>query len=365
MVRIKKSQLKEDKLVTTSEKATEFVSKHWKQLLIALVAVAVVIGGLVLNAAYAKNRNRRAAQRLMSAEEQFAKAEFSFQSEGSFEAVADQYKEARTKFEQVIDGGGQDYILSKALFHAAKCSYRLGEYDKAIADFQKIVDKHSGSPFALFARRAVGQCYEQKGDDADLKKAIEKYDELSRNPESYTNLAAFIDKGRCYEKFKDWDKALAAYNAIVDKFKWNVNSAIQASCMSLVGKAKEVISKYEAGLGKDQSYADIVSNARKKENEKQWFEALKLYDRAIYSRKQYWAGKKLPEGAKALREYEDMSSDVIRAISTGRDYEARGDWDYALRYYRRAVAFDFLPGMELFDRAEFRVDWINSVEKPS
>jgi len=72
----------------------------------------------------------------------------------------------------------------------------------------------------------------------------------------------------------------------------------------------------------------------------------------------------LQDASNTLKEYEDLSADVIKDISSGRKYEKQEDWDNALRYYRGAVQFDFLPGMDLFEEAQFRIDWINSVEKP-
>jgi tetratricopeptide (TPR) repeat protein len=114
-----------------------------------------------------------------------------------------------------------------------------------------------------------------------------------------------------------------------------------------------------------------VDEAKAYENEEQWFEALKIYDKDILSRKEYWSqqkasgerGQMLQDALHALEEYEDLSANVIKNTSTGRKYEKQGDWDSALRYYRRAVQFDFLPDMDLFEESQFRIDWINSIEK--
>ena len=240
------------------------------------------------------------------------------------------------------------------------------------------IDEYPESIFALYAQKGVGQCYEQLGSDEHLKKAIQQYDQLSRHTETYVTLRAIVDKGRCYEKLGEWEQAIAAYKIIVDKFKWNVQSAIQAKCKTLVQKARDVISKYEAALGKDKSdpnFVKFMNEAKVNERDDQrtqWFEALKMYDKAIFSRKEYWSqqegsgeyGRMLQDALDTLRGYENSSTEVIKNIAVGRKYEKQGNWDNALSYYRRAVQFDFLPGMDLFEEAQFRIDWINSVEKP-
>jgi hypothetical protein len=54
---------------------------------------------------------------------------------------------------------------------------------------------------------------------------------------------------------------------------------------------------------------------------------------------------------------------VVENIIQGKALEKEGDWDGALRYYSRSVDFNFMPGQELFDRAQFRIYWISSMEK--
>ena len=71
----------------------------------------------------------------------------------------------------------------------------------------------------------------------------------------------------------------------------------------------------------------------------------------------------LQDASDSLKNYEELSANAIKNISSGRKSEKQGDWDGALRFYRRAAQFDFLPGMDLFEEAQLRIDWINSVEK--
>ena len=226
--------------------------------------------------------------------------------------------------------------------------------------------------FKVYAQKGMAQCYEQIGDEENLGKAIRYYDELSRQPENYITLNAFIDKGRCYEKLKKWDDAIAAYQIIVDKFKSNMESAVQAISRDCVQKAKEVISEYESAVGKDPSHSEFTTLANEKISQGQWFEALKIYDKAIFSLKGYWDQQKvsgeynqmLEEASKTLRDYEDLSRDVIKNVSIGRKSEEREDWSSALIFYRRALKqLDSIPTRDMFEEAQFHIDRINMVEK--
>jgi len=375
MARVAKRQLKEDKLVSTTARLSAFLNEHWQEIAIAIAGIVVLAGALSLYYSYRTGKNEKAAQSLREARTLFAEAEAALESDGKIESTIEKYEKAKTELQEVLQKGGHAYTISEALFYSAKCFYQLGEYDEAISSLQSVIDKYPKSIFASYSQKGVGQCYEQLGGDGNLRKAIQQYDGLSRYTETYITLRAFIDKGRCYEKLREWEQAIASYNSIVDKFKWNVESAIQVKSKILVQKATDVISKYELALGKDQSGPDFVKfvdKAKEYESREQWFEALKMRDRAIYSRKKDWSqekvsgqhGRMLQDASDALKEYEDLSANVFRNISTGRKYEEQGDWDNALRYYRGAVQFDFLPGMDLFEEAQFRIDWINSVEKP-
>ena len=377
MAKITKKRIKEDKLISTTAKISIFINEHWKEIAGAIAVIVVIIGGLILYHGHTTSRNERAARSLREAKILFAEAEAALDSEGKIESTIQKYEKARAKFNEV-SLSGHSYTIGEALFYSAKTSYQLGKYDEAISAFQKVIDKYPKSMFAFYARKGVGQCYEQLGGNENLRKAIQQYSQLSTYPETYITLKAVLDKGRCYEKLDELNQATTAYQVIVDKFKHKTELAIQAKSLSCVQKAKDVISKYETALGKSPSDSDIArfldkAKAYEIDGQEQWFEALKMYDKAIFSRKEYWSQQKasgeqghiLQDASNALGEYENLSTNVIKNISMGRRDEKQGNWDNALRYYQRATQFDFLPGVDLFEEAQLQIDWINSVEKSS
>jgi len=324
---------------------------------------------------YITGRNEKAVRSFNEAKDIFDKAEATLGIEEDTESVTEKYAEARTKFQAVSQKSGNSDTISKALFYSAKCSYRLGEYSEAISGFQNFAGKYSKSMLVIHVQRAIGNCYEQLGGDENLRKAIQQYDIVLKAPETDATLEAVIDKGRCYEKLGEWDKAIAAYESIANRFKQNVELAVQTKSKDVIQTAKDVIAKYDAIPGGGQTSPDSVKfmdEANALAGKEQWFEALKAYDKAVVSQKKLWSEKTSGEygtaiqgAAKALKDYETVSAGVISSIGAGRKLEKQGDWDTASRYYIRAAPSDSLPGAELFEKAQFRLYWINSMERPS
>lgn len=366
--------MKEDKLLSTTAKLTILLNKYWRQIAGVIAAVVILIVAISLYVGYVARRNERSALKMMGAMTLFAQGEFapvSSDSDEGTESAAEKYEKAKAKFQEILQSGGRSQTTSEALFYSAKSSYRLGKYEEAISGYEKIISKYPKSILAFNARIAIGNCYEQLGEDESLRKAIRQYNELSRFPESYITLRAFVDAGRCYEKLMKWDEAIESYSNIVDKYNTAAEVAIQSKCRGLVQKARETIAKYKLALGENQLNADFTkfeSEASTYEGNQQWFEALRMYDKAIFSQKEAWGEESLSgeagqEALDALRNYEDVSANVIKYLGAARRSEKQGRRDDALRFYRRAVTFDFLPGTELYEEAQSRVDWISSVEK--
>ncbi len=374
MAKTTRRRMKEDKLLSTTAKLTILLNKYWRQIAGVIAAVVILIAAISLYVGYVARKNERSALKMMGAMTLFAEGEFapaSSDSDEETESAAEKYEKAKAKFQEILQSGGRSQTTSEALFYSAKSSYRLGKYEDAISGYEKIISKYPKSILAFNARIAIGNCYEQLGEDESLRKAIRQYNELSRFPESYITLRAFVDAGRCYEKLIKWDEAIESYSNIVDKYNTAAEVAIQSKCKGLVQKARETIAKYKLALGENELNADFTkfeSEASTYDGNQQWFEALRMYDKAIFSQKEAWGEESLSgeagqEALDALRNYEDVSANVINYLGAARRSEKQGRRDDALRFYRRAVTFDFLPGTELYEEAQSRIDWINSVEK--
>jgi tetratricopeptide (TPR) repeat protein len=366
MAKITKKQLKEDKLVSITTKISVYLTENWKKLTTIGVAAVIVIIAIVGYFGYMVSKNDKTALIFSEAITLYNEADSSMQKDGNVPATIGKYEAAKAKFQEAVQSGGNKNIISKAIFYSARCSYQIGKYSDSIADFEKVLKKYSKSESAIPARDGIAKCYEQIGDKESLKKAIQYYDELAKYPENYLTVEAILSKGRCYEKLGEQDQALSAYKVIVDKFKQKVELGIQARSKAVVDIAKTVISKF----GDDSSDANFKSLLVKaqsldKGKQEQWFDTLVAYDKVILSKNEYWhkqtasGGEKIKEAEKILRDYEDQSLDLVKNVSAGRRYEKQGDWDTALKYYNRAIEFNFLPASNMFDEAQERIESIN------
>ncbi|HGE72626.1 TPA: tetratricopeptide repeat protein [Candidatus Poribacteria bacterium] len=372
MARLKKKQVKEDKLVTTVEKMSIFLTEHWKKLVIAGIGIVAIVGIIIGVYTYTVSKNDKAVSIINEGTTLFEEAETAMSKDGDKPSTISKYDTAKAKFQEAIQSGGSKNIISKALLYSAICSYKAKKYNEAITDYEKILKKYSKGEYVVLAKDGIAKSYEQIGDEASLRKAIQYYDELSKYPESYLTVSAILSKGRCYEKLGDKDQALSAYKTVVDKFKQKIESAVQTKSKSVVELAKTAISKYQSALGNDSdaNFKTLLENARSLEKGKQdqWFSVLLAYDKAILAREEYWqnqsstaSSKKIKEAEKALIEYQNQSADLIKNISTAKRYESSGDWDSALQYYIRALDFDFLPTRNMYEEAQDRIDHINLV----
>jgi hypothetical protein len=378
MARLTKKQIKEDKLVTTVEKISIFMTAQWKKLAGAGIGIIVIIALIIGIHAYSVSKNDKTVSIINEAATLYENAESAMSKDGNKPSTLSKYETAKAKFQEAIQNGGNKNIVGKALIYSALCSYQAGKYTDAIADYEKILKKYPKGETAISARDGIAKSHEQIGDEASLRKAVQYYDELSKYPESYLTLAALLGKGRCYEKLGDQEQALSNYKMVVEKFKQKVASAAQLKSKSVVELAKTAISKYQSALGNgsDENFKSLLGKAESLEKGKQdqWFEALLAYDKAILAKDEYWQSqsstaadskesKKIKEAEKALLEYRNQSAELIKNISIGHRFEGSGDWNSALTYYDKSLDFNFLPTKDMYENAQDRTDSINLSKK--
>jgi len=372
MAKETRKQSKKDKSNTSLIKMQIFVTEHWKKIAGISGIVIIIIAAIVGFYTYNSIKSTRASMILSEAMKLFNEAEDAMVKNGDIPTTFSKYDTAKAKFQETIQNGGDKSIISEAIFLSARCSYQTKKYKEAISDYELFLKKYPKTPNAISARNGIAKSYEQIGDNESLRKAIQYYDELSKYPESYVTVEAFLNKGVCYEKLGEYEQALTAYKIVADRFKVKTETAIQLKSKAVVDKAKDAIKKYESALGKSSSDATFKSLLEKAESlektkKDQWFDILLAYDSAILSQNEYWHNQsasmvdssKFKEAEKSLKEYENQSFDIIENVSMGRKYQEQGDWDTALRYYARATEFNFLPAREMYEKAQNRIGIIN------
>jgi tetratricopeptide (TPR) repeat protein len=146
--RVHKKSLKEDQLVTTTFKLTEWAQAHFNQVIIAVVALVAVVAVLVF-AANSRENSARQAEREMG-------AALALLQQGDVPS-------ARNAFQQIYEKHGGPQAVA-ARFFKAECELREGNYQQAIDDYDGYLAKVSDYP--LFEVSAIiGKAYAYEGLD--------------------------------------------------------------------------------------------------------------------------------------------------------------------------------------------------------
>jgi tetratricopeptide (TPR) repeat protein len=225
-VRITRKQIKQDdKFLHAMKEATRKVvvgtgdvpwfERYQKQMLIgliAVVAVAVLVGGWY---AYAAHRAKKAERLMAQADaiyrapvvtaEQYQKSPL-LKAVGAFTDEKKKWSEVVAAYDAVSQAHGGTNSGKLALFYAGNGYYELREYDEAINRYEQYLQKAGAdAPFAVLAKQGMGYAYE----------ALNKLDEAQKQflglvTEAGGTIAflSLFDLARIYEKKGDFDQAI-------------------------------------------------------------------------------------------------------------------------------------------------------------
>jgi len=141
-----KKSLREDQLVTTTFRLTEWAQEHFNQVIIGIVALVAVVAVLVF-AANSRENSAREAQRQLGV--------------GLTQLQSEQFSVAKATFQQIAEQHGGAPGAS-ARFFQAECELREGNYAAAVDAYDRYLGASSAYP--LFEASAlVGKAMAQEG----------------------------------------------------------------------------------------------------------------------------------------------------------------------------------------------------------
>jgi len=200
-VKITKQQIKQDKFTTAMLQAKEWLMDNWQLTAIIGAIVLLVIIGIVYMAGTKSGKQQEAASRLASA---FAEAKRGNNQVAILElgSIADEI-------------GG--YIGARAQFYLANAHYDTRNYDEAIANYQKYIDKfHQDKLTTASAIAGIAFCMENK---QEFIPAAEKFLEAAKYyPESPSAPDFYVGAVRCYTTAQDFARANEILDEIKEKF---------------------------------------------------------------------------------------------------------------------------------------------------
>jgi len=199
-----KRQIKhQDDLLTSYENALSWYQTNKKKITNVGIAIVIVIGGVWWYTNQQSQKNGKAAI-------EFAKV-FSFYDNGQYQLAINGVPEKNIRgLQAIVNDYGSSKNGSLARFYLANCYYNLGEYDKALAEFEEV----DAPTDLLEASRLAGiaACYEVKGNFSDAAKYFERAGKISdMNPNTPEYLA---NAARNYAKTGNKEQAIELYKYI-------------------------------------------------------------------------------------------------------------------------------------------------------
>jgi len=211
----RKQLLKEpDEFLTFSAKAILFATNNKKQIAFALVGLLIVVLALAGFRYFSILSDRKAyavfEQGLRPYLDQISKGELP-----AFEETAGE------KFEEVLKdhpstSGGR---LSLLLY--ADINYHKGAYDKAIELYQRVVKAFEEEAIIrILAWNGLAYAFEGK---KDYKTAAQFFEKIIEAKGAFMKADAYFNMGRMHEALEHREKALAAYEKVVQDYPESIH----------------------------------------------------------------------------------------------------------------------------------------------
>ena len=214
----RKQLLKEpDEFLTFSAKAIRFVTDNRKAVLGVVIGVAVVALGLA-GFQYFSSLSERKAYTM------FEEGRLHYLAEVSGDRTAPAQEKAAEQFEKVIRKYPSSNAARLSLLVYADMSYHRGDYQKATKLYQKALGAFSGEgSIQKLIWEGLAYAYEAQ---KDYKSAGQYFQRITDTQDEFMKADACYNLGRMMEALNNQEKALEAYNKVVEAYPESVGFQI-------------------------------------------------------------------------------------------------------------------------------------------
>lgn len=230
-----------------------FINKL-KERKIPIIATFVII--VVLLVGYNASKDYKNSK-LTDISEKLAKARASYEEavQGEFEDKSkESYEKAIKQYQEVIDEHPTSNGGIEALYLQGNCYYEMKDFDNAKAAYNKYVAKVTDPAEKANAYLSLGYTFENQffytNKEEFLKSAMENYEQaIKAAKETYMKYQAMMSLGRCYELTNKDQEALDLYKKIIAEKPKSENSLNSPYAMfNVETTVKDKIEKLEASL---------------------------------------------------------------------------------------------------------------------
>jgi tetratricopeptide (TPR) repeat protein len=207
--KITKKRLKEpDEFITFAEKIILFLRDHLKKIGAGGIILFILLLSGVIFQRWESKKEEEANQAFSLAVEIYQRASSPYR-----EASTVEYKNALEKFNEVIHKFPRTSSGKFSLLYKGNIYLRLDEFEEAIKTYSSSL-KTMGKVniYRVFALEGLGYAYEGK---KDYEKALSAYQKILEVSEGFQLADAHIHIGRCYERLGKNKEALESYKAFL------------------------------------------------------------------------------------------------------------------------------------------------------
>ncbi len=131
------------------------------------------------------------------------------------------------KQNEAIEGAIREYTFLKnnlsttgatpwLLLELGNAQYKVNKYDDAILTYREFIKRFGDHSLVPIIRQSLGYVLEEK---EQLDEAVEQFEKIAKDSEAtYLKAQVKLDSGRCYEKLKQINAAMAAYKDVINTF---------------------------------------------------------------------------------------------------------------------------------------------------
>ncbi len=149
-----------------------------------------------------------------------------------------EYMKALEAFEYIISQK-QNFFTKDALLKAARIHYQNNNYNKALANYQKLEDIADEKSVVLESRIYIMRCYVRLNNHEKTIEAVEKLLNTDKVTQSVVREARFKKAMAFYHKEK-WDEAIDAFTLIVHDVKSNEGAEAKFRIAEIYYKKREL-----------------------------------------------------------------------------------------------------------------------------
>lgn len=207
--KIIKKKLKEpDEFISFTEQAFIFVKGHLKKIATGGIVLFLILLSIFLFQKWEEKKEGDAYQKFDSAMEIYVTL-----NSPNREASISEYKNLLEKFDEVIKEFPRTSSGKFSLLYVGNIHLHLGEFDEAIKAYQAFLQKAGKEKlYRYFGMEGLGYAYEEK---KDYEKALEAYQKILEIGDRFPMAEPYLEMGRCYEKLGKKKEALDNYKAFL------------------------------------------------------------------------------------------------------------------------------------------------------